>query len=62
MVWTFHGTRVYANIDARLTAVLAAIGVNATSTAGKEAIKIGRDAARKAVTARSDDGINYYAP
>jgi hypothetical protein len=62
LIWTFHGTRIYATIDARLAAVLPAIGVNATSTAGKEAIKIGRNAAHKAVTARSDDGINYYAP
>ena len=60
LTWTFHGTRLYATIDQKIKAVLAPIGVNATSPAGLEAASIGREAARVAITRRADDGINYF--
>lgn len=60
LVWTFHGTRLYATINSKLKAVLAAIGLDPKSSDGQRAIKIGRHAAKKVVTARADDGINNF--
>jgi hypothetical protein len=60
LAWTFHGTRLYPTIDAKLATLLPAIGLN--GTAAKDAIKIGRKAAEVAITARADDGINNYEP
>lgn len=60
LLWTFHGTRLYATINSKLKAILPAIGVDATSTAAVTAIQIGRLAAQKVLTARADDGINSF--
>ncbi|PGH09412.1 hypothetical protein AJ80_07687 [Polytolypa hystricis UAMH7299] len=62
LIWTFHGTRLYATINQKLAAISHEIGLDHTPKQAKEAIKIGRDAARKAITARADDGINNYEP
>jgi hypothetical protein len=62
LMWTFHGTRLYATIDEKLAAILPAIGLDPNSREGKEAVKIGREAARKVTAARADDGINHYEP
>jgi hypothetical protein len=58
--WTFHGTRLYASIDAALKAVLDPIGINATSSAGRHATQIGREAAARVVSKRSNDRINHF--
>ena len=58
--WTFHGTRLYPSIDAALKAVLGPIGVNATSLGGENATQIGREAAARVISIRSDDNINHF--
>jgi hypothetical protein len=58
--WTFHGTRLYASIDAALKAVIGPIGVNATSPGGNNATQIGREAAARVVSKRSNDNINHF--
>ncbi|KAG4415992.1 hypothetical protein IFR04_010877 [Cadophora malorum] len=60
LLWTFHGTRLYATVNAKLRAILPEIGVDATSAAGINAIEVGRKAAKKVVIARTDDGINNF--
>ena len=60
LLWTFHGTRLYATVDSKLRAVLPVIGVDASSAAGINAIEIGRKAAKKVVVARTGDGINNF--
>jgi hypothetical protein len=58
--WTFHGTRLYGSIDAALKAVLGPIGINSTSPDGGHATQIGRDAAARVISERSNDGINRF--
>jgi hypothetical protein len=58
--WIFHGTRNYAATDKSLKTILSSIGLDAASDEGKEAIKIGREAARTAISKRADDGINDF--
>lgn len=60
LLWTFHGTRLYATVDSKLKAILSSIGLDPTSDSGLKAIQIGRDAAKKVVTSRADDGINNF--
>jgi len=60
LLWIFHGTRLYATVNAKLRAILPEIGVDATSAAGINAIEVGRKAAKKVVIARTDDGINDF--
>jgi hypothetical protein len=60
LLWTFHGTRLYATVNAKLKAVLAPIGLNASSSDAVEATQIGREAAHTVIVARADDGINYF--
>ncbi|PVH72334.1 acid phosphatase/Vanadium-dependent haloperoxidase [Cadophora sp. DSE1049] len=60
LLWTFHGTRLYATVNSKLRAILPAIGVDVTSAAGIKAIEIGRKAAKKVIIARADDGINNF--
>ncbi|CAI6336703.1 unnamed protein product [Periconia digitata] len=60
LLWTFHGTRLYATVNSKLKAVLGPIGLNASSPEATAATEIGRDAARTVLTARADDGINYF--
>ncbi|KAH8598336.1 phosphatidic acid phosphatase type 2/haloperoxidase [Bisporella sp. PMI_857] len=60
LLWTFHGTRLYATINSKLKAILPAIGLNATSPEAVKAVEIGRNAAKKVITARADDGINNF--
>lgn len=60
LLWTFHGTRLYAPIDARLRDVLEPIGPETNSDDGKRARKIGEDAATRVTVARADDGIHHY--
>jgi len=60
LLWTFHGTRLYATVNSKLKAILPAIGINATSNAGLAATEIGRLAAQKVIIARADDGINNF--
>lgn len=60
LLWTFHGTRLYATVNSKLKAVLAPIGLNASSPDGISARDIGREAARTVIVARADDGINNF--
>jgi hypothetical protein len=60
LVWTFHGTRLYATVNSKLKAVLGPIGLDPESGEAKKATEVGREAAKKATTARADDGINYF--
>lgn len=57
LLWVFHGTRLYATVDSKLKAVLPSIGLDSTSATALQAVKIGRQAARRAIAARADDGI-----
>ncbi|KAE9989125.1 hypothetical protein EG328_000056 [Venturia inaequalis] len=59
LAWAFHGTRNYAATDAALKAVLGSIGLDPATT-GKDAAAVGKQAARKIITARSDDGANDF--
>ncbi len=58
--WGFHGTRNYASTDKALKNILSSIGLDPTSDSGKAAVQIGQQAARKAIRARADDGINNF--
>lgn len=60
LLWTFHGTRLYALIDAGLRNVLKPIGLDINSDEGKRAREIGEGAATKVTIARADDGISNY--
>lgn len=60
LLWTFHGTRLYATVNSKLKAVLEPIGLGADTTDAVDAAEIGREAARTVVVARADDGINYF--
>ncbi|KAK3362457.1 phosphatidic acid phosphatase type 2/haloperoxidase [Lasiosphaeria hispida] len=60
IVYVFHGTRNYGATDAALRSVVPAIGLDPNSTDGREAVKRGRKAASKVVSARADDGINNF--
>ncbi|PVH99946.1 acid phosphatase/Vanadium-dependent haloperoxidase [Periconia macrospinosa] len=60
LLWTFHGTRLYATVNSKLKAVLGPIGLNASSADAIAATNIGREAARTVLVARADDGINYF--
>lgn len=60
LLWTFHGTRLYATVNSKLKAVLDPIGLDPSSPDGISARDIGREAARTVVVARADDGINYF--
>ncbi|KAH7112930.1 phosphatidic acid phosphatase type 2/haloperoxidase [Dendryphion nanum] len=60
LLWTFHGTRLYATVNSKLKAILPSIGLNSSSSEGIQATEIGREAARVVVVARADDGINYF--
>ena len=55
--WVFHGTRLYASIDAALKAVVTPIGINVTSPDGVWAARIGRSAAVYVAYKRTDDKI-----
>jgi hypothetical protein len=60
LLWTFHGTRLYATVNSKLKAVLEPIGLGADTPDAVDAAEIGREAARTVVVARADDGINYF--
>ncbi|KAK7182477.1 hypothetical protein DPSP01_010633 [Paraphaeosphaeria sporulosa] len=60
LLWTFHGTRLYATINSKLKAVLGSIGLDASSNEAQEATQIGREAAHEVIVARADDGINFF--
>ncbi|KAF4613439.1 hypothetical protein G7Y89_g15448 [Cudoniella acicularis] len=60
LIWAFHATQLYSTINSKLRAILPAIGLDPTSTSGLKAVEIGRQASRKVVTARADDGINNF--
>jgi hypothetical protein len=60
LLWTFHGTRLYATVNSKLKAVLDPIGLNASSPEAVRATQIGREAARRVVVVRADDGINEF--
>jgi hypothetical protein len=60
LIWTFHGTRLYATVNSKLKAVLDPIGLDPESEEALRAAQVGREAARKATVARADDGINYF--
>jgi hypothetical protein len=60
LIWVFHGTRNYAPTSAALKSIISKIGISANSTDGAAATKIGREAARTALVARSDDGNNDF--
>lgn len=60
LLWTFHGTRLYATIDAAFAEVATPIGINASSTDAHRARKIGEHAATRVTIARANDGIHRY--
>ncbi|KAF2683651.1 acid phosphatase/Vanadium-dependent haloperoxidase [Lentithecium fluviatile CBS 122367] len=60
LLWTFHGTRLYATVNSKLKAVLGPIGLNESSPDAAKATQIGREAARTVIVARADDDINYF--
>lgn len=60
LLWTFHGTRNYAPVDASFRRVVAPIGIELKSEAGKRARRVGEGAAVKVTRAREDDGIHHY--
>ncbi|KAK0630251.1 phosphatidic acid phosphatase type 2/haloperoxidase [Bombardia bombarda] len=60
ILWAFHGTRIYNAADAAIRAVIPAIGLDPTSTAGRDAVRRGQAAARKVANARADDGIANF--
>lgn len=60
LLWTFHGTRLYATIDAAFSAVATPIGINASSPDARRAREIGEDAANRVTAARTNDGIHRY--
>jgi hypothetical protein len=60
LVWTFHGTRLYATIDAAFASVFGPIGINASSPDAYRARKVGETAATRVTIARADDGIHRY--
>jgi hypothetical protein len=60
LLWTFHGTRNYAPVDASFRGVIEPIGIKLDSEEGKKARKIGEAASVKVTRAREDDGIHHY--
>jgi hypothetical protein len=60
LLWTFHGTRLYATIDAAFSTVVGPIGINASSPEAHRAREIGEAAATRVATARVNDGIHRY--
>jgi hypothetical protein len=60
LLWTFHGTRLYATIDAAFSTVLGPIGINASSPDAHRARDIGETAATLVTIARANDGIHRY--
>jgi hypothetical protein len=60
LLWTFHGTRLYATIDAAFANVITPIGINASSLDASRARKIGERAATRVTVARVNDGIHRY--
>jgi hypothetical protein len=60
LLWTFHGTRLYATIDVAFSTVAGPIGINASSPEARHALEIGEAAATRVTTARANDGIHRY--
>jgi hypothetical protein len=60
LLWTFHGTRLYATIDAAFSTVFGPIGINASSPEAHRAREIGEYAATRVTIARANDGIHRY--
>jgi hypothetical protein len=60
LLWVFHGTRLYNPINAALRSVIPAIGLDPNSPKGKNAVKIGREAAVKVAQARAADKITNF--
>lgn len=60
LLWTFHGTRNYAPVDASFRRIVEPIGIKLDSEDGESARKIGESAAIKVTRAREDDGIHHY--
>ncbi|KAK3393276.1 phosphatidic acid phosphatase type 2/haloperoxidase [Podospora didyma] len=60
ILWVFHGTRNYNAVNAALRAVIPQIGLDPKSSDGKEAVKIGQEAAGKVAQARADDKITNF--
>ncbi|KAK4231099.1 phosphatidic acid phosphatase type 2/haloperoxidase [Podospora fimiseda] len=57
ILWVFHGTRLYNPVNAALRAVIPQIGLDPSSKKGKEAVKIGQNAAGGVAYARADDNL-----
>jgi hypothetical protein len=60
LAWLFHGTRLYAAVDASLKGILGPIGINATSPDGAQAARVGRTAALQVAYKRTDDKIANF--
>lgn len=60
LLWTFHGTRLYATIDAAFITVATPIGINGSSADAYRAREIGEAAATRVTVARANDGIHRY--
>lgn len=58
LIWVFHGTRNYGPTNAALRHVIPLIGL--TGKDAESPTAVGREAARKVITARSDDGSNNF--
>ncbi|KAK4462958.1 phosphatidic acid phosphatase type 2/haloperoxidase [Cladorrhinum samala] len=57
ILWVFHGTRLYNQVDAALRAVIPLIGLDPKSAKGKEAARVGQKAASSVAYARADDKL-----
>lgn len=57
ILWVFHGTRLYNQVDAALRAVIPLIGLDPNSDKGKEAARVGQNAAGRVAYARADDKL-----
>ncbi|KAL2137284.1 hypothetical protein VTI74DRAFT_5015 [Chaetomium olivicolor] len=60
ILWVFHGSRLYNAVDASLRSVIPAIGLDANSPKGKEAVRIGQLSAARVAQARADDKITNF--
>jgi hypothetical protein len=58
--WTFHGTRLYATIDQKFSAIAKEIGIDLKSDDGLKARAIGEHASLTVTVARANDGIHHY--
>lgn len=60
LLWMFHGTRLYATIDATFSTAATPIGVNVSSADAHRVRENGEAAASGVTVARANDGTHRY--